>query len=453
MADLPKPDTTNRQQLKQGASSKMNKQDHNHHDGLTITRQQARASIHPARPQQGNNPGWGRFLQQNERGHGPTHQLGAMDRRSGLTKGGRMGEIKDWSNLARPNEETPMHPSKPFYRGNNYLSQSGGETTKPNQTHKPSFTQDTFTGGGDTEQKTEIETTLNEGDNPRETTEKPKTTTSQNPEVKEITKANPVQKLLSGHSTEATNEEILQMFNQNKAPEIDRRGNYTILQFKDKEAARDGIQSAKERGKTGDNQIKTEMYHPLLDDLYNIPPPNKINKSNNTNNQTHSEEKETQPDINHITQKDPTPMPFALRLLPYPNPPLTIKPLNTHIHQAITLEINETQTNTQQHTVIPNKEARTNHGQHQPPKNHTTSLYDPLRTLNINAKDFKALHHTIKTQLIQSKIQPLLEDKVEPPKILRAIHIIQTATTDHLNKKMTPTGFQDFLSNLDARPT
>jgi hypothetical protein len=73
------------------------------------------------------------------------------------------------------------------------------------------------------------------------------------------------------------------------------------------------------------------MYHPLLDDLYNIPPPNKINKFNNTKNQTHWDEKETQPDINHITQKDTTPMPFALRPLPYPNPSLTTKPLNTHI--------------------------------------------------------------------------------------------------------------------------
>ena len=167
-------------------------------------------------------------------------------------------------------------------------------------------------------------------------------------------------------------------------------------------------------------------------------------------------EKETQPDNNHITQKYTKPTPFALRHLSYPNPPLTTKPLNTNIHQAPTLETNENQTNTHQHVVTPNKEARTNHDQHQPPKTHTTSLYeDPLRTLNINAKDFKALHHTVKTQLIQSKIQPLLEDKVEPTKILQAIKIIKTATTDHLNKIMTPTGFQfqEFLPNLDARPT
>jgi hypothetical protein len=208
-----------------------------------------------------------------------------------------MGEIMDWSNLARPNEETTMHPNKPISHGNNYFGQSGGETMKPNPTqNEPFFTQETLTGGCDTKQKTEIEATLNAGDNPRETTEKPKTTTSQNPEVKKTTNANPVQILLSGHSKEATSEEILQMFNRNKAPGIDRRGNCTILQFKDKEAAREGIQSAKERGETGDNQIKTEMYHPLLDELYNIPPPNKINKPNNTNNQTHSEEKETQPD-------------------------------------------------------------------------------------------------------------------------------------------------------------
>ena len=153
MADLPKPDTTNRQQPTQGASSKANEHDHYHHDGITITRQQARISIHPARPQQGNNTGRGRFFQQNERGHGPTHQLGAMDQRPGLTTGGRMGEIKDWSNLARPNEETTMHPSKLFYRGNTYFSQPGGEVTKPVSTpYEPSSTQDTFTGGGDTKQ-------------------------------------------------------------------------------------------------------------------------------------------------------------------------------------------------------------------------------------------------------------------------------------------------------------
>jgi hypothetical protein len=88
---------------------------------------------------------------------------------------------------------------------------------------------ETLTGGGDTKQKTEIEVTLNDGDNPCETTEKPNTSTSQNLEVKETTKANPVQIRLSGHSKEATNEEILNMFNQNKAPEIDRRSNYTIV--------------------------------------------------------------------------------------------------------------------------------------------------------------------------------------------------------------------------------
>ena len=60
--------------------------------------------------------------------------------------------------------------------------------------------------------------------------------------------------------------------------------------------------------------------------------------------------------------------------------------------------------------------------------------------------------HT-KTQLIQSKFQPLLEDKVEPTKILRAINIIFTTMTDKLNKIMTPTGFLEFLTNLDSRPT
>jgi hypothetical protein len=331
-----------------------------------------------------------------------------------------MGETKDWSNNPdKPNEEqTTMHPtSKPFSRGDNYFSQPGGESTKPNLTpSEPSYNQDTFIGGGDTKQKTQKETTTNEAGNP---TENLKKTTSQNLGIQETTKSNLVQILLSGHSNEATNKEILQMFHHNKAPEIDRRGPYTILQFKDNEAAREGIQTAKERGETGDNQIKTEMYHPLLDDLYNIPPPNKINKYNNTNDQTHSEEKETQPDSTQITQKESTPMPFMLRPLPHPNLPSTTKPFNTQPYQPATLENNNTQTNTQQHTVTPNKEARTNQDQHQPLKNHTTNLlYDPLRTLNINARDFKALHHTntMKTQLIQSKIQPLLEDKVEPPK-------------------------------------
>ena len=76
---------------------------------------------------------------------------------------------------------------------------------------------------------------MNKGDNQRETTKNSKTTTSQNPEVENTTKANPVQILLSGHSKEATNKDILQIFNLNTAPEIDRRSNYTILQFEDKE--------------------------------------------------------------------------------------------------------------------------------------------------------------------------------------------------------------------------
>jgi hypothetical protein len=369
-----------------------------------------------------------------------------------LTIGGRKRETTDWSdNLARPNEKTTMHPNKPFTIGGRM-----GETKDRSSTLtpcEPSITQDTFMGGEDTKQKTQRETTTSEAGDPREITEKLKKTTSQNPGIKETTKSNLVQILLSGHSNEAPDEEILQMFHPNKAPEIDRRGNYTILQFKDNEAAREGIQSAKERGESGGNPIKTEMYHPLLDDLYNIPLPNKINKSNNTNNQTYSKEQETQPDSNQIAQNNPTPMPFILRPLPYPTLPETTKPFNTQLHQPITLENNNTQTNTQQHTVTPNKEARTNQDQHQPLKNHTNNLYDPLRTLNINARDFKALHHTMKTQLIQSKIQPLLEDKVEPTKILRAIHVIQTATNDHLIKIMTPTGFQEFLSHLDARPT
>ena len=219
MADLPKlPTTTDRQQPTQ-ASSKTNEHDHYHHDGITIPRQQVRISIHPARPQQGNNTGRGRFFQQIDRRHGPTHQIGSTDRQPGLTIGGRMGETKDWSNnLDRPNEETTMHPSKPFSRGNNYFSQPGGESTKPSLTPcKPSLTQDIFIGGGDTKQKTRRETSTNEAGDPRKTTEKLKETTSQNPGIKETTKSNPVQILLSGHSNEATDKEILQMFHHNKA--------------------------------------------------------------------------------------------------------------------------------------------------------------------------------------------------------------------------------------------
>ena len=190
----------------------------------------------------------------------------------------------NWSNPTRPEEETTKHPNKfSISHGNNYFSQPGGEATEPNPTQNKSFlTQETLSGGDDTKQKTEIEATLNEGDNRRETTEKSKKTISQNPDVEKTTKTNPVQILLSGHSKEGTNEDILQMFNQNKAPEINRRGNYTILQFKDKEAAREGITSIKMKGETGDTQIKTKMYHPLLNDLYNIPSPKKNNKPNNT---------------------------------------------------------------------------------------------------------------------------------------------------------------------------
>ena len=86
---------------------------------------------------------------------------------------------------------------------------------------EPSITQDTSIGGEDTKQKTQRETTTSEADDPREITEKLKKTTSQNPGIKETTKSNLVQILLSGHSNEATDEEILQMFHHNKAPEID----------------------------------------------------------------------------------------------------------------------------------------------------------------------------------------------------------------------------------------
>ena len=192
MADVPKPpDTTYRQQPKQEASSKTNDHDHHHHDGITIARQQARISIHPTRPQQGNSTGRGRFFKQFERGHGPTHHIGSMDRQPGSSIGGRMGETKDWSNSPdKLNEETTTHPtSKPFSRGDNYFSQPGGESTKPNSTpSKPSYNQDTFIGGGDTKQKTQKEMTTNEAGDPREMTENLKKTTSQNPGIQETNK-------------------------------------------------------------------------------------------------------------------------------------------------------------------------------------------------------------------------------------------------------------------------
>ena len=158
--------------------------------------------------------------------------------------------------------------------------------------------------------------------------------------------------------------------------------------------AREGIKSTKQNEETGDTQIKTKMYHPLLNDLYNIPPPCKINNPNSTNTQTHLEEKEIQSAKSHMIQRDTEPTAFVLSPLPYPNNPLTTNPVPTP------LKPNGNQTNTHQHVVTPNKEARINH-HHQPPTNHTASLYDPLRTLNINTKDFKALHPTLKTQLIQ----------------------------------------------------
>jgi hypothetical protein len=86
-----------------------------------------------------------------------------------LSIGGRIGETKDWSNnLDKPNEETTMHPtSKPFSRRDNYFSQPGGETMKPNLTpSEPSYNQDTFIGGGDTKQKSQKETTTNEAGDP-----------------------------------------------------------------------------------------------------------------------------------------------------------------------------------------------------------------------------------------------------------------------------------------------
>ena len=192
MADLPKPPTTTDRQQPTLASSRTNEHDHYHHDGITISRQQARISIHPARPQQGNNTGRGRFSQQIDHGHEPTHQVRSTDRQPGSTIRGRMGETKDWSNnLARPNEETTMHPSKPFTIGRRM-----GETKdwSNNLTPcEPSLTQDTFIGGGDTKQKTQRETTTNKAGDPRETTEKLKKTTSQNPGIKETTKSNLVQ--------------------------------------------------------------------------------------------------------------------------------------------------------------------------------------------------------------------------------------------------------------------
>ena len=170
-----------------------------------------------------------------------------------------MGETSDWRNKL---EETTIHPSKPFSHGTNYFSQPGGETTKPNlTTSEPSYNQDTSFGGGYTKQKSQKETTTNEAGDPREMIDNHKKTPSQNPGIQESIESNLVQMLLSGHSNEATNNEILQMFHHNEAPEIDRRGPYTIIQFKDNEAAREWIQTAKERGETEDNQIKTEMYH------------------------------------------------------------------------------------------------------------------------------------------------------------------------------------------------
>ena len=153
MADVPKPpDTTYRQQPKQEASSKTNNHDHHHHDGITIARQQARISIHPTRPQQGNSTGRGRFFKQFERGHGPTHHIGSMDRQPGSSIGGRMGETKDWSNSPdKPNEETTTHPtSKPFLGETTILASLVGNQRNPTQLRANPHTTKTLSLEGET---------------------------------------------------------------------------------------------------------------------------------------------------------------------------------------------------------------------------------------------------------------------------------------------------------------
>jgi hypothetical protein len=109
-----------------------------------------------------------------------------------------------------------------------------------------------------------------------------------------MTKANSVQILLSGHNKETISKDIFKMFNPHKAPEIDQQGDYTILKFKDIKTARKGITAMNKEGERGETQIKTEVYHSLLDEMYDIPPRHPITKIDNTKNQAQPEEKKTQ---------------------------------------------------------------------------------------------------------------------------------------------------------------
>jgi hypothetical protein len=164
MADASKPEMTNQQQPTTGISSKMNEHNHNYHNchnGITISRQQARSSIYPAWPQQGNNLGWHSFFQHNGHGYGNTHHLEPEDRCPGWTTGGRTGGEMSWSNPTRPEEETTKHQNKLISHGHNYFRQPGREAMEPNPTQNESLlTQEPLSGGDDTKQKTVIELTL-----------------------------------------------------------------------------------------------------------------------------------------------------------------------------------------------------------------------------------------------------------------------------------------------------
>ena len=109
-------------------------------------------------------------------------------------------------------------------------------------------------------------------------------------------------------------------------------------------------------GERGETQIKTEVYHSLLDEIYDIPPHHPITKIDNTENQAQPEEKETQHGEIYTAWKPeiipslirPLPHPY---LLPKPNPP------KIHLHQLETThEPNTIQTNISQRLVTPSNE-------------------------------------------------------------------------------------------------
>ena len=86
-------------------------------------------------------------------------------------------------------------------------------------------------------------------------------------------------------------------------------------------------------GERGETQIKTEVYHSLLDEIYDIPPHHPITKIDNTENQAQPEEKETQHGEIYTARK-PEIIPSLIRPLPhsYLPPQNPTLPRSTHVN-------------------------------------------------------------------------------------------------------------------------